>query len=167
MEKTGLLRMFCTFFIIGTVLSFSSCEKEYENEITEKEVPQAVLKAFTENYPGASVREYSEEFEDGKKHYEISFEFQGQKIDILYNDEGEVVELEETISAEDMPGQIQEAISREIPQYSLILIESVKKEGKFFYEAKVLNLKDRKKYELFFSESGKLLEKEEMGEEEE
>ena len=43
----------------------------------------------------------------------------------------------------------------------------LKKEGKVFYEAKVLNTKNNEKYELFFSESGELIEKEPMGDEEE
>lgn len=167
MQRTKLFKIFGFMFLLVLLLSFASCTKEHEKEVTEKEVPQVILKAFTTSYPDATIREYSEEVEDGKTYYEISFEFQGAEIDILYNIEGEVVELEETITAEEMPDQIQEAIADEIPQFSLIRIERVEKEGKLFYEAKVLNTQNNKKYELFFSESGKLMEKEAMGEEEE
>lgn len=167
MRRIKLFSIFVFMFLLVMLFSFAACQKEYEREITEKEVPQAILRAFTTSYPDATIREYSEEVAEGKTYYEISFEFQGTEIDILYNIEGEVIELEETIDAEEMPDQIREAIAREIPQFSLIRIERVKEEEKVFYEAKVLNKEDNKNYELFFSESGELLEKELMGEEEE
>ncbi|MFC1502132.1 hypothetical protein ACFL6A_01810 [bacterium] len=167
MQQLKYLNVFGLLFFFILLILINSCEKEYEKIITKEDLPQVVLDAFTAGYPEASVTGYTEEAEDGKIYYEISFELEGRKIDILYNVEGVVVELEKTISAEEMPDLIQEAIAKEITEYSLIRIEKVQKEGKFFYEAKILNTKNDKKYELFFSESGELLEKETMEEEEE
>jgi len=167
MRQIKYSNMFGLLFFLVLLILINSCEKEYEKTITKEDLPQVILDAFTAGYPEASVTGYTKEAEDGKICYEISFELEGQKIDILYNVEGVVVELEKTISAEEMPEPIKEAIAKEIPEHSLIRIEKVKKEGKLFYEAKILDTKNDKKYELFFSDSGELLEKETMEEEEE
>ena len=167
MQQLKYFNVFGLLFFFILLILINSCEKEYEKTITKEDLPQVVLDAFTAGYPEASGTGYTEEAEDGKIYYEISFELEGRKIDILYNVEGVVVELEKTISSEEMPDTIKEAIAKEIPEHSLIRIEKVKKEGKLFYEAKVLNTENDKKYELFFSESGELLEKETMEEEEE
>jgi len=167
MRQIKYSNMFGLLFFLVLLILINSCEKEYEKTITKEDLPQVILDAFTAGYPEASVTGYTKEAEDGKIYYEISFELEGQKIDILYNVEGVVVELEKTISAEEMPEPIKEAIAKEIPEHSLIRIEKVKKEGKLFYEAKILDTKNDKKYELFFSDSGELLEKETMEEEEE
>jgi uncharacterized membrane protein YkoI len=167
MKTKRFFRMiYCVLFPF-LIFSFIACEEESEKKITEKEVPQAVLNAFTAQYPDATVNEYSEEIDDGKTYYEISFQSGDQKIDISYDPEGKMVVLEESIPADEMPIQIKKAITAKIPQYSLILFEKVQEKGRVLYEAKVLNTQNNKKYELLFTESGKLLGKEVMEEEEE
>ena len=153
---------------VASVLAFgTACQKQTEKGITEKELPQEVMTAFETSYPGASVQGYAREMDKGKMYYEISFEFKGAQIDILYNPEGEVVERETTISEEEMPVQIRDAVMKEVPDYSLILIERIEKDNQLYYEAKVQDTRSGSRYELFFSESGELLEKATMGDEEE
>jgi hypothetical protein len=147
--------------IVVLVISLVSCEKEeQEREVTAKEVPQAVLQAFNEAYPGATIKEYGEETGDGQKFYEISCEFEGRKIDASYKPDGTVAAIEEVIAVEQLPDIIHQAIAKEFQQFSIKLAEKTEKEGKTFFEVKLLNTKDQKKYELQFSDTGKLIEKE-------
>lgn len=157
MKLTATLKPILIVFVF---FAFTSCEKEEERVITEKEVPQAVLQAFANYYPDATVYEYSEEIENGQKYYEISFEFQGRKIDITYKPDGKVAEIETTISAEELPDNITAAISKEFQQFSIEKMEKIDKEENIYYEVKLLNTKDEKRYELLFSDAGKLIEKE-------
>jgi len=164
MKMMNLLKL---IFIVLIAFSLLSCEDEQEREVTENEVPQAVLQAFNNAYPGATIKEYAEEKEDGKKFYEISCEFEGRKIDAIYNPDGTVAAIEEVISAEELPEIIMQAIAKEIPQFSIELAEKIAKEGKQQFEVKLLNTKNQKKYELLFSDTGELIEKEKIEEDEE
>jgi hypothetical protein len=160
-----LLTTFKLSLIALMLFSITSCQKkEQETTVTENDVPQAVLQVFNQVFPGALVKEYTEEIEDGQKFYEISFEFEGRKIDAIYKQDGNVAAIEEIITAEELPDIIHQAIAKEIPQFSIQLAEKIEKEGKQFFEVKLLNAKNQKKYELLFAGDGKLVEKEKVGE---
>lgn len=47
----------------------NACFESAEKELTETQVPAAILKAFTQAYPKAMLREYSEDMDDGQKVY--------------------------------------------------------------------------------------------------
>jgi len=164
MNLTNPLKL---FLIILVAFSLVSCEDEQERPVTEKEVPQVVLQAFNNSYPGATIKEYAEETEDGQIFYEVSCEFEGRKIDAIYNTDGTVLAIEEVIPADELPDIIHQAIVKEFQQFSIELVEKIEKEGKQFFEVKLLNTKNQKKYELLFSNDGKLIEQEKMEEDEE
>jgi len=163
----NLTNPFKLFLFILIAFSLISCEDEQERQVTEKEVPTAVLQVFNNAYPGATIKEYAEEKEDGQTFYEVSGEFEGRKIDAVYNPDGTIFAIEEVIPAEELPDVIHQAIAREFQQFSINLAEKIEKEGKQFFEVKLLNTKDQKKYELLFTTDGKLVEKERIGEDEE
>lgn len=163
----NLTKPFKLFLIILIACSLVSCEDEQERYVTEKEVPQAVLQAFNNAYPGATIKEYAEETEDGQTFYEVSCEFEGRKIDAIYNPDGTVSAIEEVIAVAQLPDNIHQAIAKEFQQFSINLAEKIEKEGKLFFEVKLLNTKNQRKYELLFSDTGKLVEKEKISEDEE
>jgi hypothetical protein len=90
-----------------------------------------------------------------------------RKIDAVYNPDGSVFAIEEVIPAGDLPDIIHQAIAKEFQQFSIELAEKIEKEGQQFFEVKLLNTKNQKKYELLFSDDGKLVEKEKFDEDEE
>jgi len=162
-----LFNSFKLFLIILLAFSLISCEDEQERTVTETEVPPAVLQVFNQAYPGATIKEYAEETEDGQKFYEISCEFEGRKIDAIYKPDGTVSAIEEVIAAEELPDNIHQAIAKEFQQFSIELVEKIEEEGKQLFEVKILNTKNQKKYELLFTADGKLVEKEKVEEDEE
>jgi len=129
---------------------------EQEREVTESEMPAAVLQAFRSAYPGATVRGYSEEIEAGQTFHEVSFEFEGKKLDVVYHPDGKVKVAETVIAHEQLPDAARQAIAKKFPQPSIELAERLEKDGKVFFEARVLN--DEKRFEMVFSESGALIE---------
>lgn len=164
----NLLKAFKLLLSILFMFSLLSCEQEeQERTVTEKEVPQAILQVFNQAYPGATIKEYAEEKEDGQTFYEISCEFEGRKIDAVYKPDGTVAAIEEVIPAEQLPDVINQAITKEFQQFSIELVEKIEEEGKQFFEVKLLDTKNQKKYELLFTKDGNLLEKEKMGKDEE
>lgn len=164
MKTFNILRLLIIGFV---VFSLTSCNKSDEKEISEQEVPQTIIYAFNNNFPNAIVNKYSVEIEDGQKFYEISFELNGRKMDVLYDTAAKMCELEETIPTEELPANISDAIAAEFDDFTIKLAEKCDKKGQKFYEVKLVNKKDMKKYELLYSESGKLVEKEVMKNEKE
>ena len=156
------INAFKILVIVAFIFALLACEKEeQEKKVSEKEVPQAVINAFNNSYPGAVIKEYSEETEDGQKYYEISCEFEGRKIDAVYHTDGSVSAIEEVIPVETLPEVVQQAIAKEVPQFSIKLAEKIEEGGETHYEVQILNTQDQKKYELEFTDTGKLIEKEE------
>ena len=71
------------------------------------------------------------------------------------------------ISAEDIPDNINIAIAKKFPQFSLENVEKIEKGGDKLFEVKLLNTKNKKKYELLFADDGTLIEKEKIEADEE
>ena len=146
MKSLTLFRAFLTLLLLAWMASGQADEKE----ITRDEVPEAVLNKFTTIYPGATVKEYAEETEDGETYYEISFEDQGKEIDIVYRPDGNVAVLEEIIAIEELPAQVRQAITA----------EKVTQNQDTFYELKLADEDGSTIFELMYSQDGKLIETE-------
>lgn len=155
-------------FALAVVAAFLAFGQSDEKIITKKEVPQAILNAIKKAYPEAKVDHYSVEKEEGKKIYEIGFEQKGRKYEVTYAADGALVEVEETIQADELPAKVKATMEKVFPKYELKVIEKIAEEGKTVYEAKVFVDESGKKtlYELLFSADGKLLKKEKEDEEE-
>lgn len=97
--------------IIATIFLVGFSASAQEQKITEKSVPAAVIKAFKASYPNAIIKGYAREKENGKVFYEIESKDGDTGRDVLYNPDGSVAEVEETVAASDLPAAIQELIS--------------------------------------------------------
>lgn len=149
--------------VVAFVCTVMSAE-EQEKKVTESQIPQPVLKAFNETYPGAIVKECAEEIKHNNTLYEISCVFQGRPIDVLYNVDGAVAETEELISADALPDAVKATINK---KFKAIINQVEKKyqDGKTFYEVKLTIGDDS--YEVLYSDAGKVVEKEKIDGDEE
>jgi len=115
-----------------SLLSFSAAAQE--KKITAKQVPAAVIAAFKNSYPNATIRGYAQEKENGKVFYEIeSFDGTTHR-DVLYNADGTVAEIEESIAATDLPAAAQEAFRQKYPKAVISLAEKTTAGDKVTYE---------------------------------
>lgn len=163
MKSTKIYQTFIFIIITFAVYSLISCEQEEQEwQVTANEVPHAVRDAFAKAYPDAEIKGYSAEKEDGQQYYEVSCIFDGRKIDVLYHSDGNIAETEEVIAKDEIPEAVIQSLTGEIKDHSINLAEKSQKDGQLSYELKVADNTDGKKYELLFSETGKLLEKSEM-----
>jgi len=157
------------FFLIALLTSlYTGCDESDEREITDTEVPIAIIEAFNKAYPKAIVSEYREEVEDGTKIHEISFRHGDQKISILYSHDGLVIALEETIPAADLPWSIHDELENNFDKYQIKEIEKITKGANIFYEVVLVaeSEEKNKKYNLLLSKEGRLIDKEEEDENE-
>ncbi|UCE01488.1 MAG: PepSY-like domain-containing protein [Candidatus Latescibacterota bacterium] len=130
-----------------------------ERDVTEAEVPQAVLAAFNQAYPGAHVKGYSEEVSEGNLYYEVSFEFQGRQLDVIFDPDGITNTIEEQIPVDALPEKMRQTIEQEFAEFSYERAETVQKGSERYFEALVVDAKNGMMHEMVFSPGGDLIER--------
>lgn len=136
-----------------------------EEEIDVKDLPSAVLAAFQKAYPNAEIKGASKEDEDGRIVYEIESVDGKQKRDILYSEEGKVLEVEEQIAFKMLPDAIKKTIKDKYPEAEIEKAEKITKNGTINYE--VLVETDDETLEIVLDPQGKIVKSESSDEEEE
>ena len=126
-----------------------------EKKITAKDVPAAVMAAFKNSYPNATIRGYAREKEHGKVFYEIESHEGAISRDILYNADGSVAEIEESIAATDLPAEARQAIHQKYPKAVISLAEKTTAGEKITYE--VSARLGKKRISMEFDAGGKVL----------
>lgn len=145
-----------TLMAIGLLLASCSAFAQ-ESKIKEKDVPPAVLAAFKSAYPNATIRGLAKEKEKGKLFYEIESKDGATMRDLLYNPDGTVAEIEETIAATDLPTEAQQIIKSKYPKGVVSRAEKVTEGNTIKYEVSIRN--GKKRTGLAFDADGKLLTK--------
>lgn len=113
--------------------------QEQERQVKEAEVPPAALAALKKLAGGAALTEFAEEIEHGIKYYEGSWKGPDGNVDALVTEAGDLVELEERVPADKVPGGVRSAVEKEAG-----------KDAKTSWERKTLYL-----YEAHFKKDGK------------
>lgn len=143
--------------IVAAVALFSFSAVAQEKKITAREVPAAVITAFKNSYPNATIRGYAREKEHGKVFYEIESREGTMSRDVLYNADGTVAEIEESMPATDLPADAQQAIKQKYPKAVIRLAEKTTAGDKITYEVSLRQGKRRMSME--FNASGKVIGK--------
>ena len=113
--------------------------EEQERKVQEAEVPKAPLEALKKLADKNAITEFAEEIEHGSKFYEGSWKGPGGNIDALVTETGDLVEIEETITAEKAPAKVRAQAEK-----------LAGKDAKVTFEKKTLIL-----YEIHFDKGGK------------
>jgi hypothetical protein len=69
-----------------------------ERSLKKRDVPKAVLEAFKNSYPKATIKGYSKETDNGKVVYEVESIERKKHRNISYTSDGRVVTIEESIA---------------------------------------------------------------------
>jgi uncharacterized membrane protein YkoI len=152
MKVTYAFTRFAMVAAAISLLSFSAAAQE--KKITAQQVPAAVIAAFKSSYPNATIRGYAQEKENGKVFYEIESREGTIKRDVLYNADGTVAEVEESISASDLPADAQRAIKQKYPRAVITLAEKTTAGDTVGYEVSLRN--GKKRIGMEFDSSGKV-----------
>lgn len=122
---------------------------ESERKVKEAEVPAAALAALKKLAGSATITEFAEEVEHGHKYYEGSWKGPEGNVDGLVTEGGDVVEIEESVAADKVPGGPRAAVEKEAGKGATVAWE---RKTVYFYEAHYK--KDGKGHELVFSAEG-------------
>jgi uncharacterized membrane protein YkoI len=126
-----------------------------EKKITGKDVPAAVISAFKTAYPNATIRGYAREKENGKVFYEIESREGTTTRDVLYNPDGTVAEIEESLTASDLPAAVQQAFKAKYPKAVITKAEKTTAGDKVSYE--IVARQGKRKVTIEFDLSGRVL----------
>ena len=95
--------------------------------------------------------------ENGKPYYEIESQERTTRRDVLYNPDGTVAEVEESIDPNTLPQAALQAIKQKYPRAVITLAEKTTTSDKVTYE--VSAREGRKRFTMEFDSDGKVLTK--------
>jgi hypothetical protein len=155
-----ILRIITIATAAAMCLTILAQAQDHGKKIKRSALPPAVEKAVVEQSQGATIRGFSEEKEKGQTFYEAELLTNGHAKDVLMDETGTVVEIEEQIAFDSLPPSVKDGLQTLAGKDKILGVESLTKKGKLVaYEAKVLS--NGKKSELQVGPEGKPLDHEE------
>jgi hypothetical protein len=134
MRKNNLFQWFISVTVL--LLTVVGLYAE-EAKIKPKELPAAVLTAFKQAYPDASIKGASKEEENGQTVYEIESKDGKHSRDLVYSAEGKILEVEEVINFDQLPAAVQQAIKAKYPDAKVEKAEKISKDAVVEFEVKL------------------------------
>jgi hypothetical protein len=110
-----------------------------EQSIPVEKLPKAVLKAAKSKFPKAEIKGAAKEVEDGKTTYEVMLKQKGRSIDIAFQADGTILEIEREVAADDLPGDVKKALKSHYPKAKINKAEEVREgeHGRVRYEISI------------------------------
>ncbi len=151
------------FWVITILLAFLLIfgqANASEKDDGKPQVPKVVIEALEKAYPEAKDVEFEKEMLDGKVVYEAEFKLNNSEYEVLFDADGKMLQIEETLDVKALPEPLIQAISKAYPNATIEDAEKVTKpDGTFsVYEVEIKN--EGKKIELELDASGKILKSE-------
>jgi len=141
-----------------TLLAAGSVLTGEETRIKRSELPPAVEKAVAEQAKVGTLRGLSKEIEHGKTFYEAELTINGHGRDVLIDEAGQVVEVEEEIAFDALPASVKEGLRSSTVGGEIVKVETLMKYGELVaYEAAVKT--NGKRTEIKVGPDGKKLPK--------
>ena len=109
------------------VLGPASVTRAQEGEIPVDRVPEAVMRAAKAKFPGAKVKQASEETEDGKTIYSLEMKHRRHNLDVSFEGDGTVVQAETAVPQKELPKPLLRAVASQYPGASLRHAGAVRK----------------------------------------
>src|SRR5437867_12489320 len=100
-----------TAFVLISFAAISTLEAQ-EKKIKRADLPAAVERTVAEQSKGATIRELSTEIENGRKLYEAALTVDGHGKDVLIDEQGAIVEVEEEVALASLPSAVQEGLTK-------------------------------------------------------
>lgn len=145
------------FVAVALLISASACAQE-----SNEKVPAAVKTAFEQKFPDA--KKVSWDMEDATA-WEAEFKMNGMEYSANFSTTGEWQETEHEIKKSEIPGAVQQMLAKDFDGYKIGEAEISETSTGKVYEIAVE--KGEQEWELVFDESGKLIEKKAIDEEDE
>ncbi len=122
----------------GLLMAGTTLAQESEKKVSLKQLPPAVQAAVKEQSRGAQIRGLAKETEKGQTFYEVELKVNGHNKDVLIDESGKVVSVEEQVPLDSLPAAVKAEIQKQAGKGRIALIESVTRDGTLaYYEAQI------------------------------
>ena len=88
-------------------------------------LPPAILIAFQQAYPKATIKNVLKETAGGKTVYEVESVDKGLTRDLNYNPDGTVIDIEEEVAGADIPAAVSDAVKKMYPKATVTKAEKM------------------------------------------
>ena len=130
----------------------------FSKEVKLEDVPPAAQAVIQSHTSGGTIEEITCEKEEDKHFYKVEYKKDGREFELQVDDEGKVLEIEESMKMEDLPPAVQETVKTESAGGKIKELVLETEKGKTFYEVEFE--KDGKEHEVKINEDGSILERE-------
>ncbi|MCX6134606.1 MAG: PepSY-like domain-containing protein [Ignavibacteriales bacterium] len=155
MNKTSRLHFAIVALMAFVFVAGMTCVSAQEKKLKPKQLPAAVQAAFQKAYPAAKIKGASSEVENGKTIYEVESVDGTINRDLLYSEDGSVLEIEETIALKALPDEVSKALKAETGKGKVQKAEKLTKGGTIQYEFVISSGKNTR--EVVIDPSGKIV----------
>lgn len=128
------------------LIGLSSCMEQ--GRITKAKVPGEVKKTFDQSYPDIDIVEWSKKGDD----YEAEFKQYGREFEVMYNEMGDRIAVEEEILVTELPSKAHEYIDANYPDFIIDEVDKIKTNQGQYFEVDLV--KGDEEAELIFSNQG-------------
>lgn len=111
--------------------------QDSETQATLQSLPPAVQQAVKAQSQGATLRGLAKEVKGGVTLYEAELTVNGRTRDIMFDEQGKIVSVEDQKTLEEIPAAARAAIQKAVGAGKLVLVEQVTKGETTFYEGHV------------------------------
>jgi len=101
---------------------------------TASSLPQPIMTAFRQAYPNATILHFNRERRDGTPVYEIESKDGTQRRDLIYDLQGNTLEIEEIIPPDSVPAAVRAGLERDLKGATLLGAERVIRGDTTLYE---------------------------------
>jgi len=142
--------------LLALLLIGSALAEDGEQIVPCKDIPAAVMAAFAKAYPNATIKSCAKEVEDGETSYEVASVENDVNRDVLYDPEGKLIVVEETIAITGVPKTVQSAVDKKFPKGEILLVEKLMRGSSVNYEFQIRDMGEVK--EIVFDPAGNEVE---------
>lgn len=153
------IQFWITVVLVTLLVAFGQANAS-EEDVSKHQVPKAILEAFEKAHPNAQEVEFEKKMVGGKTAYEVEYMENGREYEILYDSDGVILQIEETLDVKALPEPIAQAISKAYPKATIEDAEKVMKPDGTVVVYEVEIKAEGKKLELELDANGKILKTE-------
>ena len=135
----GRQRLVVFLVIAASLAGWRGASLAKEQPITCKEAPAAVLAAFANAYPRATIKGCAREEEKGQTVYELASVEGKTRRDVTYSADGKPLSVEEAIDLTGLPAGVKAAFNKRFPHGKILSVETVTKGDIMGYEFRIRN----------------------------
>jgi uncharacterized membrane protein YkoI len=111
--------------------------REMEADVPVEALPAAVVAAAQARHPGARITGAERELTGDGPGWEVKLELEGRKLELVYDEEGELLETERELRRSEAPNAVLASAMQAIDGGTFISVEMVEQGGTQLYHVKL------------------------------